>query len=170
MHVTKVIIIGFIIVIVVGTAYVFSSKFATPNNKTEQPAPNEKATSTKTNVAAPIVVDTKKFTFKPVGAVKIEGSGTLSLQETVTSVGARLTMAPNLVPGENYELYIVSAKGEPELVSAFIFVNSKTEKYALGGAGTKEWINAKKIIVTKRKTTQTAPGVTVAEAVFESTK
>lgn len=111
-------------------------------------------------------LERKAFSFRSTGQNVVAGTGTLNLQNNVTSVGARLQEASNLAPGEQYELYVVlPGRTQPVLVGKFNAVDSTTEAYVLGTAGAVVWYDAEKVLITKRRTTQAEPGQILTEAV-----
>ncbi len=108
----------------------------------------------------------KRFELKAVGGVGVTGDGSITLKPDLTSMAVRLVTAPNLVKEQKYEVYVQLATGSPVYAGEMFETGGKYEKYLWGGAGKTDWYDAKKIIVTKRASTETKPGTVVAEAVL----
>jgi hypothetical protein len=94
----------------------------------------------------------------------ITGDGTITLKDTLTSVGLRLTTAPKPPAGMVYEAYVLTGTQPPVFMGEMREGGSKLYKYYWAGAGLLDWYKADKVIVTKRKPAEPRPGQTIAEA------
>lgn len=161
---TKFILFFFAVAAIVGALYIAVLQLRA-GKVTEAPVTTENTSENKKIAGTPAkAIETRRFIVQALDNSSITGNGSLTLQENLTSVGARLITAPNLAPGENYELYVVLGSGEQVFVSTFTYITSSTERYALGASGQTSWFKARKILVTKRKEGASRPGTILAEA------
>lgn len=110
----------------------------------------------------------KRFTLKAVGDSTIAGDGSITLKDKLTSAAVRLTSAPALPAGTQYEVYVVLKTGDPVYAGTLQTFTSPNAKYLWGGAGQVSWFDATKFIVTKRSNSQEKPGTVLAEAALPS--
>lgn len=111
------------------------------------------------------VKENTQFVLTDVSNTGIQGDGTATLKDDLTSIAIRLTAAPELKAGEAYEAYALIQVGtDPQLIGVFAKTSGKTEKFLTAGAGLTSWYKAEKIIITKRVKNAAIPGVVVAEA------
>lgn len=106
----------------------------------------------------------KRFTLEASGSAKVEGDGSITLKDKLTSMAVRLTEASEPTGTNQYEVYIVSSEGsDPVFAGTLQSFNNPNAKFLWGGAGEVSWFDAEKVIITRRSSSQAKPGTIVAE-------
>ncbi len=163
-------VMGFIVVIVLaslGVYYVYSNKVPTTGKASVKQ--NADTTQTTKDTGTKPVSDKKgikRFELKAASGVNITGDGSITLKPDLTSMAVRLVTAPDLAKDQKYEVYVQLDAGSPIYAGEMFATGGKYERFLWGGAGKTEWYSAKKIMVTKRASTEAKPGTIVAEAVL----
>lgn len=154
-----------VVLVLVGTKLAIDSRSAeqaagpvTPN---QQPA--NQVTNQPPKDQNSVKKGIRRFVFASADKT-ITGDGSITLKDTLTSVGLRLITAPKPPTGMVYEAYLVTGTQPAVFMGELKEVTTKSQKYLWAGPGLLDWYKADKVIVTKRKPADPRPGQIVVEA------
>lgn len=151
-----------VVLVLIGTKVTLDSR---GSEKIDKPAPQQavaRETNQKPKDQNSVQKGLRRFVLMSADKA-ITGDGSITLKDTLTSVGLRLTTAPKPPAGMVYEAYLVTGNEAAVFMGEMREANSKNYKYFWAGAGQLNWYKADKVIVTKRKPVDPRPGQTIAE-------
>ena len=154
-----------VVLVLVGTKLAIDSrsteKAAEPVARKEQPA--NQTTNQKPKDQNSVQKGIRRFVSSSTNKT-VTGDGTITLKDTLTSVGLRFETAPKPPVGMVYEAYLLSGNKPPIFMGEMRESSSKLYRYFWAGAGQLDWFKADKVMVTQRKLSDPRPGQTIAEA------